>query len=189
MSRVLDLLNAVADMLAGLPGPEGMLFADVRVELDRYELKDLLEESTRTPAARVCYLRGAPKRQTSGRLDRDVSVAVILIARRTGRATPALSSADAAVLDLMEQVTGAIAADPYMGLGRISAAEIGDELVAVSDATSKKAMAIGLVEAKWCLLDVHAGQPEAAMSAGVIVDPRPVSITVGGETLPPEDAP
>jgi hypothetical protein len=189
MSRVLELLNAVADMLAGLSGPEGLLFADVRIELDRYELKDLLEESTRTPAARVCYLRGAPRRQASGRLDRDVSIAIILIARRTGRAAPQLSSADAAVLDLMERVSGAIAADPYMGLGRISAAEIGDELVAVSDATSRKGMAIGLVEAKWHLLDVHAGLPEAGIAAGVTADPRPVGLALDGEPLILEAAP
>lgn len=189
MSRMLALLDAVADMLAGLSGPDGLLFADVRIELDRYELKDLLEESTRTPAARVCYLRGAPKRQASGRLDRDVSIAIILIARRTGRATPQLSSADAAVLDLMERVSGAIAADPYIGLGRVSAAEIGDELVAVSDATSKKAMAIGLVEAKWSLLDVHAGLPGAEMAAGLAADPRPVGLTLDGQSVDLEAAP
>lgn len=189
MSRTLDLLNAIAGCLEALEQPGGRCFADVRVELDRYDLGSLLKENTQTPAARVCFMRGAPKRQVVSRLDRDVSIAIVIMTKRTGRTDKRLSSADAAVLDLIERVSGMLSADPYCGLGQLTAAEIGDELVAVSDANNDKGIAIGLIEAKWCLLDVHAGLPSSETLIGVRPDPRPFSVTTHGETIAPEPAP
>jgi hypothetical protein len=190
MSRTLDLLNAVAARLEDLPGNErGRLFTEVKVELDRYDLGDLLTQSARAPFARVCFMKAAPVRNAPGRKDRDVSLAIVVVAGRSGRAQARVSSADAAALDLIDQIESAIDTDPYVGLGKLSAAELGDQLVAVSEETGKKGLAIALIEAKWRLLDVTSGPVPIQTVIGMTGDPRPVSVTVGAEVIAPEPAP
>lgn len=183
MSRTRDLLDAVAAMLRGLTTGSGAAFQDVRVELDRYDLGDLLKDSTRTPCARVCFMKGAAVRREPGHFDRDVSIAIVVVAGRSGRPSREIASADAAVLDLIDLVVAALGADPYVGLTRLSACELGDELVAVSEATSQKGMAIGLVEAKWRLLDVMAGHAEPAATVGMGPDTASLTILAGDDTI------
>ena len=191
MSRTLDLLEAVAVRLRQAQAGPGALFADVRIELDRYELGDLLKQSARTPAARVCFMRGKPALNARGGQDLTISVAVVVVAGRTGRPEPGLSSADAAVLDLMIAVNALLMADPYVGLARVSAADIGEQLVAVSDETGGKGVAIGLVEAAWTLRDVAPVFAAAGLAIGDAAPAQPpaIAITADGGQIAPEPSP
>lgn len=168
MSRVAELLTAIAAALrAAETAPGTRLFADVRVELDRYDLADLVQESTRTPACRVCFLAGKPVKNPDGSHDLDVSVALVVVAGRQGRPNPDFASADLAALELITGIGNVVMADPYVGLGKVQAADLGQQLVAVSEATSKKAMAIAMVEAKWRLLDVMVARPAVQTAIGL----------------------
>lgn len=168
MSRVQQLLGAIAATLrTAETEPGSLLFADVRVELDRYDLADLLKESTRTPACRVCFLASKRVKNPDGSRDLDVSVALVVVAGRTGRPNPDFASADNAALDLIAGVGDVIEADPYVGIGQLTAADLGQELVAVSEATSKTGMAIALVEAKWRLLQVSVARPAVQTAIGL----------------------
>jgi hypothetical protein len=189
MSRITDLLQAIAERLRALTGPDGALFRDVRVELDRYDLGQLLEQKIPEPAARVCFMRAASKLGVHGGIDRDVSVVIAVIAGRRGRATPEISSADAQALDLLDAVAGTLLADPYVGLGKLSAAQLGDQLVAVAEATGKQGLAIALIECAWTLLDAAPPPAINAQTIGLTIPAPPVAITVDGTQIAPEPAP
>ena len=170
MNRLAELLTAVAGVLrAAEAAPSRKLFDDVRIELDRYDLADLVKESTKTPACRVCFLAGKPVPRPDGGDDMDVSVALVVVAGPEGRANPDFASADMAALDLITGVSQALKANPSVGLGKIADASVGQSLVAVSQATSKKNLAIALVEAKWRLLEVVVARPsvQQALEAGL----------------------
>lgn len=188
MSRVAELLTAIASALrtAEVGGGE-KLFRDVRVELDRYDLGDLLKESTKSPAARVCFLAGKPMTGAAGGVALDVSVAIVVVSGRQGRANPEFASADLDALERLAGVGAVIIADPYVGLGRVSAADLGEQLVAVSEATSGKGLAIALIEVKWRLLDVFIARP--AIQAAIETGRNPIPATQvainDGEPEPP----
>lgn len=187
MSRVAELLTAIAAALrAAETAPATRLFADVRVELDRYDLADLIQESTRTPACRVCFLAGKPVKNPDGSHDLDVSVALVVVAGREGRANPEFASADLAALELITGTANVIMADPYLGLGQLQAADIGQQLVAVSEATSKKGIAIALVEAKWRLLQVMVARPAVQTAVGLAgLDVPPTGFQINdGDVVP-----
>lgn len=187
MSRVAELLTAIAAALrAAETAPSTRLFADVRVELDRYDLADLVQESTKTPACRVCFLAGKPVKNPDGSHDLDVSVALVVVAGREGRVNPDFARADMAALELLTGVGNVIMADPYVGLGRVQAADLGQQLVAVSEATSKKAVAIALVEAKWRLLEVMVARPAVQAAIGIAgLDVPPAGYQVNdGDVVP-----
>ncbi|PZU93123.1 MAG: hypothetical protein DI527_07695 [Chelatococcus sp.] len=196
MNRFAELLTAIA---AAMRDAETALshkmFVDVRVELDRYDLADLLEESTKTPACRICFLAGKPVKRPDGGEDMDVSVAIVVVAGREGRPNPDFASADMAALDLMTGVGDVISADPYVGLVKLGAADLGQSLVAVSEATSKKkGIAIGLVEAKWRLLEMRQARPIVQAALGTGAAPQiPAGYAVNdGEVVPlppPEPSP
>ncbi|MGO4735978.1 hypothetical protein AB4099_05505 [Bosea sp. 2KB_26] len=182
MNRLAELLLAVAGVMrAAETAPSRKMFADVRVELDRYDLADLLAESTQTPGCRVCFLAGKPVPRADGGDDMDVSVAIVVIAGPEGRANPDFASADMAALDLITGVSQVLKARPSVGLGKIADASVGQSLVAVSQATSKKKVAIALVEAKWRLLEVATARP--AVQGTLETDGRPwgpTSFSVNG---------
>lgn len=160
MNRLAELLTAIAAVMrAAETAPSRKMFEDVRVELDRYDLADLVNESTKTPACRVCFLAGKPVPRTDGGDDMDVSVAIVVVAGREGRPNPDFARADMLALDLITGVGQVLKAQPSVGLGKIADASVGQSLVAVSEATSKKGVAIALVEAKWRLLEVTIARP------------------------------
>lgn len=168
MNRLVQLLGAIAGVLRAAETASGTrLFTDVRVELDRYDLADLVAESTKTPACRVCFLAGKRIKNPDGSRDLDVSVAIVVAAGREGRPNPDFASADVAALDLLAGVGDVIEDDPYVGLGQLTAADLGQELVAISEATSKKGIAIALIEAKWRLLQVTAPRPALRAALGI----------------------
>jgi hypothetical protein len=187
MNRVQQLLSAIAAALrAAETAPSSRLFADVRVELDRYDLADLVEESTKTPACRVCFLAGKPVKNPDGSHDLDVSVALVVAAGRVGRPNPDFASADIAALELITGIGNVIMSDPYVGLGKVQAADLGQQLVAVSEATGKKGVAIALVEAKWRLLGVMVARPAVQTAIGLSgLDVPPVGYQVNdGDVVP-----
>ena len=159
MSRVPELMAAVGGMLRGLTDDNGAVFTEVRSELDRYDLSTLLKDSARAPFARICFLRAKPLRGADGRLAQDVSLAIIVVADREGAADPEFSSADIAALRLVDACTLGLMLAPNVGLGRISDADIGDGLVAVSGQSNDQGMAIALLEAKWRLHDAYQPTP------------------------------
>jgi hypothetical protein len=199
MNRLAELLSAAADVMRSAESaPSRKMFADVRVELDRFDLADLINESTKTPACRVCFLAGKPVPRTDGGDDVDVSVAFVVVAGREGRANPNFASADMAALDLMIGVGQMLKAQPSLGLGSIADASIGQSLVAVSEATSKKGVAIALVEAKWRLLEVQIARPNTQRAIETGRNPWvPDGVSINGsDPLPrpigvpePEDSP
>ena len=199
MNRIAELLQAIAGVMRNAEtAPARKLFADVRVELDRYDLADLIGESTKTPACRVCFLAGKPVPRTDGGDDMDVSVALVVVAGAEGRANPDFASADMAALELITGVGQVLKAYPSVGLGRIQDVSTGQSLVAVSQATSRKNLAIALVEAKWRLLEVTIARPNVQRTIETGLNPwTPDAVSInGGDPLPrpvgalgPEDAP
>lgn len=188
MNRLAELLTAAAGVMrAAETEPSRKLFVDVRVELDRYDLADLIQESTKTPACRICFLAGKPVPRTDGGDDMDVSVAFVVVAGREGRPNPDFASADMAALDLVTGVGQVLKAQPSLGLGRIADASIGQSLVAVSEATSKKGVAIALVEAKWRLLEVQIARPNVQRTIETGLNPWiPEGVSINGsDPLPP----
>ncbi len=199
MNRIAELLLAIAGVMRSAEtAPSRKLFADVRVELDRYDLADLIGESSKTPSCRVCFLAGKPIPRADGGDDLDVSVAIVVVAGPEGRANADFASADMAALDLMTGVSQVLKASPSVGLSKIGDANLGQSLVAVSQATSRKNLAIALVEAKWRLLEVVIARPNVQRTIETGLNswiPNSVSIN-GGDPLPrpvgalgPEDAP
>lgn len=198
MSRVAELLTAVSTRLAAAKRPdETRLFRSVRAELDRYDFADLLKDAAGAPYARVCLLRAKPVARADGGLDQDVSVAIVVVARREGRPNPAFSSEDIAALGLIDGVTGVLMLDPYVGLTRLQAAEIGDGLVVVSGQSNEAGVCIALLEAKWRLLETHIARPaiqraietgrNPAIYTGVAINDGPAELPPLG--FDPEDAP
>jgi hypothetical protein len=160
MSRTTALLTAVADLVRGMPTPQGEpAFRDVRVELDRYELAKMADETFQAPAARVCFLAGKSVPRTDRGLDRDVSIAIVVIAGREGRADTRFASADIAAMERLDWLTEAFLATPYVGLTRLGAAQIGDQMVAVSEASNKKGVCIALIEVTFRLHEVAIARP------------------------------
>ncbi|PZP56034.1 MAG: hypothetical protein DI604_35910 [Delftia acidovorans] len=187
MNRLAELLTAIAvAMRDAETAPSRKMFVDVRVELDRYDFADLVQESTKTPACRVCFLAGKPVPRTDGGDDMDVSVAIVVVAGREGRANRDFASADMAALDLVTGVGQVLKARPSLGLGKIGDASIGQSLVAVSEATSKKGIAIALVEAKWRLLEVMIARPSVQSAIETGLNPWiPTGVSInGGDPLP-----
>lgn len=189
MNRIAELLDAVAGVMsAAETAPNVSLFRDVRIELDRYDLADLVAESTKTPACRICFLAGKPVPRPDGGDDMDVSIALVVVAGATGRPNPSFASADMAALDLITGVSQALKLNPSVGLGKIADASVGQSLVAVSQATSKKNLAIALVEAKWRLLEVVVARPsvQQALQTGLNAW-GPTSVSMNGS--PPQPIP
>lgn len=189
MNRIAELLQAIAGVMREAEtAPARKLFADVRVELDRYDLADLVGESTKAPSCRVCFLAGKPVPRADGGDDLDVSIAIVVVAGPEGRANPDFASADMAALDLVTGVGQVLKANPSVGLGKIADTSIGQSLVAVSQATSKKSLAIALVEAKWRLLEFQVARPfvQRTLETGLNAwGPTSVSVNGGApQTIP-----
>lgn len=191
MSRVVALLAAVTDRLnAARREDETRLFTGVRYELGRYDFSDLMQESVRAPAARVCLLRAKPVPRSDAGLDMDVSVAIVVVAGRAGRADAKASSADRAALDLLDLSTIELMLDPYVGLTKLRAADFGDQLVVVSDGESenKAGIAIALMEVKWLLLETHIARPVIQRALETGREPwKPTQVSINGR--PPEEPP
>ena len=199
MNRIAELLTAIAGVMrAAEIEPGTRMFRDVRVELDRYDLADLVVESTVTPACRVCFLAGKPVKRADGGYDQDVSVAIVVAAGREGRSDREFASADMAALELITGVGLVLIEQPNVGLGRVGDADVGQSLVAVSQATSKKNLAIAMIEAKWRLLEVVVARPNVQRALETGLNPWiPDGVSINGsDPLPrpigmpaPEDAP
>lgn len=169
MSRLSELLVAIGAQLRALKDEAGKnVFTEVRVELDRYDLSDLLKDSTKAPTARVCFMRSKPVKTAGADLDLDVSVAIIVVAGRVGQASREFSSADLAALQLLDACSVSLMLNPYVGLTRLQQAELGDQLVAVSEQSTDKGVAIALLEVKWRLLEALLARPviQAALETG-----------------------
>lgn len=181
MSRLSDLLVAIGVALReARDEAQALIFTEVRVELDRFDLGDLLKDSTRAPTARVCFMRAKPVMGVDGGYDRDVSVAIVVVAGRTGRATPDFSSADLAALNLLDVCSDVLMADPYVGLTQLQAAELGDQLVALSEQSNDKGFAIALMEVKWRLLQVETQRASLRIATATLAETRPDRIAVNG---------
>lgn len=189
MSRVAALLNGIAGSLRALQRENAKpVFTSVAAELDRYAFDDLLKDSARAPFARVCLLRAKPAGRSDAGIDMDVSVAIVVVAGREGRANPDFSSADFAVLDLLDRCTAELMRDPYVGLTKLKAADLGEQLVVASEQSNTKALAIALMEAKWCLLDVQIARPQIQRALETGREPwlpDSVAINDGPIELPP----
>lgn len=189
MIRVAALLNAIAGSLRALQREDtNRVFTSVAAELDRYAFDELLKDSARAPFARVSLLRAKPAGRSDAGIDMDVSVAIVVVAGREGRANPDFSSADFAVLDLLDRCTAELMRDPYVGLGKMQAAELGEQLVVASEQSTQKGLAIALMEAKWRLLDVQIARPQIqrALETGREPwQPGSVAINDGPAELPP----
>lgn len=188
MSRVASLLNGIAGSLRALQRQdETPVFTSVAAELDRYAFDDLLKDSVRAPFARVCLLRVKPVGRSDAGIDMDVSVAIVVVAGREGRANPDFSSADFAVLGLLDQCTAELMRDPYVGLTKLQAAELGEQLVVASEQSNTKALAIALLEAKWRLLEVKIARPQIQRALETGREPwLPTSVAFGnGPAEPP----
>jgi hypothetical protein len=187
MSRIAALLMAAGAQLREMETQSGArVFTEVKVELDRYDFADLLTDSTRAPTARVCLLRAKPVSRSDAGLDQDVSVAIVVVAGRSGRANPDLSSADLAALGLLDQCALSLMAEPYVGLGKLQAAELGDAMVVMSEQSNKHGIAIALMEVKWRLLDVFIARPaiQRALETGREAF-NPTSLTINGGAAQP----
>lgn len=187
MSRIPELLSAVVAVLAAFKTDGRDTFTEVRAELDRYDLSNLVLDSTRAPTARVCLLRAKPVRGADGRIGYDVSIAIIVVADREGRANPKISSADLAALRLIDRCAEALMLKPNVGLGKISDVDIGDCLVVISEQApeNKRGIAITLLEAKWRLHDVY--QPTPGKVHALALDPassQPHTVIINGVEHP-----
>lgn len=181
MSRLADLLIAAsAAFRAERDDADKLVFTEVRAELDRFDLTDLLKDSTRAPTARVCLMRAKPVPGIDGGRDLDVSVAIVVVAGRSGRANPEFSSADMAALDLLDICTDVLMRDPYVGLGQLQAAELGDQLVALSEQSNKEGFAIALQEVKWRLLQVKTARAAIRSAIGTSDEAQPDQLAING---------
>lgn len=199
MSRVAALLEGASDALRVLrTEADKVAFTEVRSELDRYDFADILKDSTRVPTARVCLLRAKPVKRSDAGIDMDVSVAIVVVAGREGRANPNFSSADLAVLMLLDRVSAELMLAPYVGLTKLTAADLGEQLVVASEQSNDKGLAIALMEVKWRLLDVQIARPAIQRALETGREPfLPTGVSInGGEPepplvgyVPPEDAP
>jgi len=167
MSRLSELLTAIGTQLRALKDEAGKnVFTEVRVELDRYDLSDLLKDSTRAPTARVCFMRSKPVKTAGADLDLDVSVAIVVVAGRVGQQSREFSSADLAALQLLDACSVSLMLAPYVGLTRLQQAELGDQLVAISEQSSGTGHAIALMEVKWRLLEALLARPAIQSALG-----------------------
>lgn len=149
--RIVDLLNAVAETLR-----TSEKFDNVRVQLDPYDLEDVVKESFQPPTARVLFSLAKPIHRAPGSVDLECAVTVAIITARTGRADPNFASADIAALDLALQTSQLINDDPYFGLTGLTAAVLDGFKVAVSEKANDKGLAITIVMFKTTLLEVIA---------------------------------
>jgi len=188
MNRLEELLTAIGAQLRTLKNEAASnVFTEVRVELDRFDLSDLLKDSTRAPTARVCFMRAKPVKRLDGGYDQDVSVALVVVAGPIGQASREFSSADLHALRLLDACSLSIMDNPYLGLGRLQEAELGDQLVAVSAQSNSTGFAIALMEVKWRLLDVAIARPviQAALETGRNPMPATQVAINGGDPEPP----
>lgn len=156
------------------------IFKSIRVHLDPYDLEAALKESFRTPAARVIFGLGQPEPEAEGGLSLRLVFAVVVIASREGRQNPDFASADAASLDLAQQVAQLVADDPYFGQGKVKAAETRGLKVAVSEKTSQQGLAITVMEFEAVLLRwVNVRDPISEMFAAMRPSPFP-DLTLNG---------
>lgn len=192
MNRLAELLLAIGTQLRGLKDPANKaVFTEVRVELDRFDLSDLMKDSTKAPTARVCFMRAKPVKTATAVLDLDVSVAIVVVAGRVGQAQREFSSADMFALQLLDACSLSLMSDPYVGLTKLQQAELGDQLVAVSEQSSGTGTAIALMEVKWRLLEALLARPaiQSALGTGG-TDPVPTGYQVNdGPVVPLEPAP
>ncbi|MCA0420482.1 MAG: hypothetical protein LCH80_17440 [Proteobacteria bacterium] len=188
MNRLEELLIAIGGQLRALKNEaDRNVFTEVRAELDRYDLSDLLKDSTKAPTARVCFMRAKPVKRLDAGYDLDVSVAIVVVAGRVGQPSREFSSADIMALQLLDACTMSLMADPYVGLGRLQEADLGDQLVAVAEQSSGTGQAIALMEAKWRLLDVAIGRPviQSALETGRNPEQATQIAINGGDPEPP----
>lgn len=191
MSRVSDLFYAVDTRLrAARTADDAPVFADVRIHLDPYSLDDLLRESVRVPAARVLLVDAKPERNAGGSLNLHCRLAVVIIAGREGRHDERVSSADLAALELALVAAEIVHGDPYFGLGRLRAAQVGELGITMSERAkgNTRGAAISAVNLSTVLLDVV---PEPAIIARAAATGRnpwtPVGLEVNGTAISNEE--
>lgn len=198
MSRSADLLMGVASFLKEAKRENNAkIFKTVRAELDRYDFADLVKDSSAAPYARVCLLRKRPAKRADGAIDEDVSVAIVVVAGREGRPNPAFSSADLAALGMLDDIVRVLMLDPYAGMTKLEAADIGDGLVVVSEQSNEAGVCIALQEVKWRLLETHIARPSIQRAIATGRNPETftgVAINGGDAELSPlgfdpDDAP
>jgi hypothetical protein len=148
-NRLTDYLEAVAEALR-----ETMLFRNVRVHLDVFDLDQVKADGFQAPAARILFGRARPIERPDTGLDLALSLVVVIVTQRTGRPAPDVASADVAATGLMMAVAECIQRDPYFGRARVGRARITDMKVGLSETSSKEGIAIALVEVGATLLSV-----------------------------------
>lgn len=191
MSRLSELLLAIGTQLRGLKDQANKpVFTEVRVELDRFDLSDLMKDSTKAPTARVCFMRAKPVKTAGADLDLDVSVAIVVVSGRVGQPSREFSSADFGALQLLDACSLSLMLDPYVGLTKLQQAELGDQLVAVSEQSNDKGVAIALMEVKWRLLEALLARPAIQSSLGNGgPDPIPAGYQVNDGPIVPLEPP
>jgi hypothetical protein len=179
--RLVGYLNAVATRLK-----DGGVCPDVQVHLDPVDLDALLTQSVRETALRVVFLGATAAPGLDGAQDLDISVAIVAVAGREGRADPAIASADVRVLQLLLDAMALVVADPYFGEVRVTAARTAGLRVAVSERSpdNKSGLAIALVEVSARLLSLVPAWPQLDAVFGT-VRPAASPITIDGMEVAP----
>ena len=188
-TRIVGYFEGVRAALAAATAEGQPLFRDVRVHLDPFDLDAIFAETFQTPAARVIFGQGKPDANADGGFDLVVTGIVAVIAKRSGRPDPAIASADAGALSLALDVASLIAVDPYFGLGRVTAAQVGGIKVALPEKSTKEGMAVVLVEFESRLLRLVAPWPQADALFTPTAPPRTATVTVDGAPFLPEPGP
>jgi hypothetical protein len=163
IATIPGLLTGIAATLR-----QAMPDLDVRVQLDPFDVDGLIaNESFRDIAARVVFATATPVRRAGGGYDLDVGCGVFLAAGRQGRADPTRASADLACMDRALQAYRALAADPYVGLGKLAEIQLLPLRVLTSERSNEKGIALVAIELATTLYD--ALDPRAAVS--LLTDP------------------
>lgn len=191
MSRISDILDAIDGRLRAAQTADGVpVFADVRIHLDPYTLDDLLRESVRVPAARILLVDAKPERNAGGSLNLACRLAIVIVAGREGRHDERVASADLAALELALVAAGIVHDDPYFGIGRLRAAQVGELGITMSERAkgNTRGAAISAVNVSTVLLDVI---PEPAVIARAAATGRnswaPAGLEINGVAVPLEE--
>lgn len=172
-NRVQQLLDAIEGQLKAARDDGRPLFTGVKIQLDPYDLTDVMRESFVAPAARVLLTTAKPEFRPRGACDLDCTVTIAVITKTTTAA-----GADAAGLDLILRVAQLVNDDPYFGLtSKTKAASLDGIRVAVSEAANTKRLAIVLLLVKVCLLDVITARDAVAIATG-LREGKPVTTLV-----------
>ena len=153
MNRIQSYLDSVEAALKAVKAGGKPVFNDVRVQLDPFDLEDVLKQSFKAPAARVLLARWKFHRNPDRALDIICDMAIAVVTKRQGN-----QAADTLALDLSVVVHELVDGNRW-GQTSITAPADLTARVAVQPSIENKGLSIVLLGFQQKLLRVTGGEP------------------------------